>query len=141
MVAGFAGNVVPKGLSLLGLFELPAWGDPILIGAALAGIVTVAVSRLTTVTEAERRYRERLLETPPGELDEEEHRRSLRWPVVLIVGGILLMGLMVAGYALPYQSATGEAAGLRGEMVLSIACGLVLVGCGVLARWGILRRL
>ena len=138
IVAGFAGNVVPKGLALVGLIVLPVWADPILLGGALGALVTVLVSRRGAVSEAERRYRDALHRVPPAELDAAETRGTLRWPAVLIAGGILLSATMIVGYALPYRAATGEGAG---ALVLSLACGLVLVGCGLLARWAVLRRL
>ena len=41
IVAGFAGNVVPKALALLHVIVLPVWADPIIIGALLgAGVTT-----------------------------------------------------------------------------------------------------
>jgi hypothetical protein len=75
---------------------------------------------------------------PAEELDAGEIRRTLRWPTILIIGGCLLATVMVAGYALPYRAATAQGSG---ELLLSVGCGLVLVACGVLARWAILRRL
>lgn len=137
IVAGFAGNVVPKGLALVGVIALPVWADPILLGALLGAAVTVLVSRRGSVSEAEARYREALHRVPAGELDADETRRTLRWPTILMVGGILLSALMVAFYALPYRAAAGQG---TGELFLSLGCGLVLVGCGLLARWAILRR-
>ena len=138
ILAGFAGNVLPKALALLGAITLPVWADPIIIGALLGAAVTVLVSRRGTVSAAEARYRAKLHDVPAGELDANETRRTLRWPNFLIAAGVALALLMVAGYALPYRAATGEGAG---ELALSLGCGLVLVGCGLLARWAVLRRL
>ena len=138
ILAGFAGNVLPKALALLGVITLPVWADPIIIGAMLGAAVTIVVSRRGAVSAAEASYRAKLHDIPPRELDADEMRRTLRWPNFLIVVGVVLALLMVAGYALPYRAATGEGAG---ELVLSLGCGLVLVGCGVLARWAVLRRL
>ena len=142
IIAGFAGNVVPKALALLHEFELPVWADPIIIGAVIGTIVTVVVSRDGTVTQAERNFRARLHEVPSGELDVLETRRSLRWPVVLIAAGILLATAMIYFYVLPYSRATEGAGSVAGgELILSLGCGAILVACGLLARWGILRRL
>ncbi len=138
IVAGCAGNVVPKGLALLEVITLPTWADPIILGAVLGAVVTVLVSRQGIVSEAEQRYRAALHRVPAGELDEAEIRRTLRWPAILIIGGILLAALMVVGYALPYRAATGQG---TGAMLLSLGCGFVLVACGLLARWAVLRRL
>ena len=138
IVAGFAGNVVPKALALMHVIELPVWADPIIIGALLGAGVTVVVSRCGTVSEAEHRYRLALHEVPAKELDPVEMRRTLRWPWMLVVSGVALAAAMVAFYALPYRAATGQG---TGELLLSLGCGLVLVACGLLARWAVLRRL
>ncbi len=138
IVAGFAGNVVPKALALLHVIALPVWADPIILGALIGAAVTLIVSRYGTVTDAEQRYRLRLHEVPAGELDPVEIARTLRWPTLLIAGGILLAVLMVTFYAVPYRAAVGQGIG---ELLLSLGCGLVLVACGLLARWAVLRRL
>jgi hypothetical protein len=67
----------------------------------------------------------------------------LRWPTILMIGGVLLATLMIVFYALPYRAATGEAAQqlLSGELLLSLGCGFVLIACGLVARWGIVRGL
>ncbi|HEU5468881.1 MAG TPA: sodium:solute symporter family protein [Steroidobacteraceae bacterium] len=137
IVAGFAGNVVPKALALLGVITLPVWADPIILGALLGAAVTIAVSRRGTVSEAEHRYRLELHQVPGQELDAAEMRRTLRWPAILIAGGVLLAALMVAFYAFPYRAAAGQG---TGELLLSLGCGLVLVACGLLARWAVLRE-
>ncbi len=138
IVAGFAGNVVPKALALLNVIQLPTWADPIILGALLGAAVTLAVSRFGTVSEAEHRYRLALHEVPAQELDAAETRRTLRWPWLLVGSGVALAALMVAFYALPYREATGHG---TGELLLSLGCGLVLVFGGLLARWAVLRRL
>ena len=138
IVAGFAGNVVPKGLALLHVIELPVWADPIILGALLGAAVTLAVSRFGTVSDEEHRYRIALHEVPAQELDPVETRRTLRWPWLLVASGVVLASLMVTFYALPYRAATGQGSG---ELLLSLGCGLVLVACGLLARWAVLRRL
>ncbi len=138
IVAGFAGNVVPKALALLHVITLPVWADPIILGALIGAVVTLIVSRYGTVTDAEQRYRLRLHEVPARELDPVEIARTLRWPTLLIAGGILLAVLMVTFYAVPYRAAVGQG---TGELLLSLGCGLVLVACGLLARWAVLRRL
>jgi Na+/proline symporter len=143
MVAGFFGNVIPKALALGEFIALPVWADPILIGAAIGGAVTVVVSLFGSVTAAEHDYRAFLHRTPPDELDERETRRTLRWPAILIAGGALLGALMICFYALPYRWASGaETAGLAsGELWLSLGCAGVLISCGLLTRWGVKRGL
>jgi Na+/proline symporter len=143
MVAGFLGNVVPKALALGELIVLPVWADPILIGAAIGAAVTIAVSLCGSVTAAEHAYREFLHVTPPDELDERETRRTLRWPAILIAGGVLLGALMICFYALPYRRVSGGETSVlaSGELWLSLGCAAVLVACGLLTRWGVKRGL
>ena len=143
MTAGFFGNVVPKGLALIGMIALPTWADPIIIGALIGTAVTVIVSRCGTVSDAERQFRRELHEVPPAELDPQLVRQTLRWPVFLIGCGVLLAALMIACYAMPYGRAIEAETTLvaSGEFWLSVCCGFVLVTCGLLVRWGVHRRL
>jgi sodium/pantothenate symporter len=141
IVAGFAGNVVPKGLALLHVIDLPVWADPIILGGLLGAAVTLLVSKQGTVSAAEHAFRARLHRVPAEELDAEETKRTLRWPALLMAGGVLLSAVMVWFYAMPQARAAGAGRPLlaNGEWWLSIACGSVLVICGLLARRGILR--
>lgn len=144
IAVGFVGNIVPKALSLLEIIELPVWADPIIIGAVLSTVTIVLVSRSGSVSEAEREYREQLHVMPTAELDPSEIRRTLRWPKLLIGGGLLIATLMTVCYAIPYRRAASPAAGgfggdFGGELGLSLGCGLLLVACGLLARREIKR--
>jgi sodium/pantothenate symporter len=137
MIVGLVGNVVPKALALAGVIRLPVWADPIIIGAVLGTVTIVLVSRLGTVTEAERRYREWLHQVPADELDADELRRTQLWPSLLIAGGIVLATLMMVFYALPYDAAVrrDRHGFVSGEAWLSLGCGFVLIASGLVARW------
>lgn len=130
IVVGFFGNIITKALSYFGVVELPVWADPIILGAAMSTLVIVLLSRRSIVSEAEQRYRRMLHEVPAAELDPLEIRRTRRWSVILIVGGIALSLLMIYFWALPYQAATGSTGVLTGEIWVSLGCGFVLVACG-----------
>jgi hypothetical protein len=101
------------------------------------------VSLCGSVTAAEHAYREFLHVTPPDELDERETRRTLRWPAILIAGGVLLGALMICFYALPYRRVSGGETSVlaSGELWLSLGCAAVLIACGLLTRWGVKRGL
>jgi hypothetical protein len=105
--------------------------------------VTIVVSLSGSVTAAEHEYRAFLHLTPPDERDGRETRRTLRWPAILIAGGVLLGALMICFYVLPYRRATGagSAALASGELWLSLGCAGVLILCGLLTRWGVKRGL
>ncbi len=130
IVVGFFGNIITKALSYFGIVELPVWADPIILGAAMSTLVIVLVSRHGIVSDAEQRYRRMLHEVPPAELDPLEIRRTRRWSVILIFGGIVLSVLMIGFWALPYQAATETAGVLTGEVWVSLGYGFVLVACG-----------
>jgi len=137
IIAGFLGNLATNGVILLGLFDLPAIADPILVGALLSYVVIEIVSRRGQVSEREHRRRERLHEMPDAEVDHDRVRRTVLWANALMVFGVVLAGLMVAFHVLPYRRAVGGAG--TGELVLAIGVGFFLVLTGALARWGTLR--
>jgi Na+/proline symporter len=137
IVAGFLGNLATNGMILLGLFEWPVILDPILVGAVLSFLTIVLVSRQGQVSEREHRRRARLHEMPEEELDRSKVRHTVKWANMLMVFGVVVTGVMIAVYALPYGQATGSAA--IGEFGLAIVVGFFLVLTGALARWGTLR--
>jgi Na+/proline symporter len=111
ITSGFLGNTIPKVLSVMGLIELPAYLDPILIGGVISLVVVLAVSRKTIVTENERRYRLSLLNIPAEELDASEAKKTLWYASALAVFGIVMSVGMLLFYVTPYQralSVTGE---------------------------------
>ena len=141
IVVGFVTNVVPKALSLLEIIELPVWADPIIIGAILSAVTIVLVSRRGRVTEAERKYREQLHVMPSAEVDPVQLRRTLLWPKLLIAIGLGVAMAMMVFYAIPYQRAVGadSSSGVSGELLFCLCSGLLVIGCGLLARWEIKR--
>ena len=137
IIAGLAGNLVTNAVALLGWADLPVYLDPILVGALLSYLTIEVVLRRGRVTERERRRRLRLHQAPHEEIDAARLRRTLGWAVALIVFGLVMAGLMVSFYALPYRQATGGPA--TGEFLMSLAVGGFLVLTGLLAWWGTRR--
>jgi sodium/pantothenate symporter len=138
IIAGFGSNIGVNVLELLGVFDLPVYLDPIFLGAITSFAVIWIVSRCSTVTEEEHRFRDRLHQTPESELDAARVTRSMVWPKLMVTGGVAMALGLIFFYARPYQKAleaTGESA--VGELILSIGYGLLLVGSGILAHWGI----
>jgi Na+/proline symporter len=134
IVTGFVGNIVTKALSYFGFIELPVWADPIILGALMSLVTIMLVSRRGMVSEVEHRYRGELHRAPATERDAAEMRRTERWSVVLIGGGIVLTALMIVFWALPYRAAVEGAVLSSGELWVSIGCGLVLVASGLAVR-------
>jgi sodium/pantothenate symporter len=141
IVVGFVTNVVPKALSLLEIIDLPVWADPIIIGAILSTVTIVLVSRRGSVTEAEREYRALLHTMPAAERDPVELRRTLLWSKLLIGVGLGVAVIMIVFYAIPYQRAVGAnpPGGFSGELLFCLGSGLIVIACGLLARWEIKR--
>jgi Na+/proline symporter len=141
IIVGFVANVVPKALSLFEIIDLPVWADPIIIGMILSTVAIVLVSRRGAVTEAERAYRDQLHVMPDAEIDAAELRRTLLWPKLLIAAGLAVSVAMIVFYAIPYQRAVGEgtAGGISGELLFCLCGGLLVITCGLLARWEIHR--
>ncbi len=107
----------------------------------LSTVTIVLVSRRGSVTEAEREYRGQLHAIPTAEFDPVELRRTLLWPKLLIAVGFGVAVIMTVFYAIPYQNAVGAdpPSGVSGELLFCFGCGLMLIACGLLARWEIKR--
>jgi len=111
IVSGFLGNTILKLLSTMGLIELPAYLDPILVGGIISLAVVLVVSKNTRVTEIERRNREALLDIPAEELDATEAKKTLRYAYALGVFGVVMTVGMLRFYVLPYQQSVSSVAG------------------------------
>ena len=145
MVAGFAGNIATNLVSLLGGVNLPVYMDPILLGAATSFLTVIAVSKTGTVSSQEHAFREQLHHTPEDELNTKEVRRTLVWPTIIMIGGVVTMVTIAIFYAHPYRAALEsrnllEDATIDGEFVLAIGYGLVLICAGALMRWGVRKH-
>jgi len=137
IVTGLLGNLATNLVGVLGWAKLPAIVDPILVGAVLSYVTIEAVSFGGQVSEREHRRRRRLHEMPPEEYEPARLRRTLAWAAALVGFGVVLAGLMVVFYAVPYRAAVEGPA--VGAFALSIGVGLFLVATGALAWWGARR--
>lgn len=139
MLSGLVFNVVPKFFEYVGAVVFPSWANPVVIGAVASVVVTIAVSRRTLVSPAERDYLSRLHVTPAAEIDAGRTRTTLWAPALLIANGLIMPFVLLAYYVRPYQAATGTlAAGggidwLTGEALLAASWGVVYVALGLFA--------
>lgn len=144
MVAGFAGNVGTNLLSLLGGIEVPVYLDPILVGAAISYLAVALVSRNGSVSEEEHAYRRRLHVRPDAELDRNAVSRTLIWPKVMVVVGVVTMASVILFYALPYHRAVAavepDSSVFSGELAMAVGHGLIMIGISALVGWGIIRH-
>ena len=130
----------------VGVLELPSYLNPVIIGGLASLLVTLVVSRRTTVSAAEKRYLAKLHERPASEVGQRRTRITLIAPAVLIiVNGFVLPILLTVYYVLPYQRATGTltpAGSLdwaTGEMALMVSWSAIWIALGVFAIGYILK--
>jgi len=138
IVAGFAGNVVPKILSQLEIISLPVYLDPVLIGAVLSLVVILSVTRFGHVSEKEREIREQLHRMPQSEIDAKQIARTLLWPKALILAGIATTIFLIVYYVGPYTDAAESAPdAINGELIFAIGYSAMFIISGMLAYFGI----
>ncbi|MCZ6854991.1 MAG: sodium:solute symporter family protein [Gammaproteobacteria bacterium] len=145
MISGFVGNVIPKLLDTLGLIDLPTILDPFVIGAVVSLVVISTLSRVTRVTDEQRKYRLSLHVVPEEECAAKLTRHT-QWAALLLGAyGLVVTTLLVNFYIKPYQSIVGTLLDdqtvnwFTGEALHAIAWLVVLVSFSALAYWAIGR--
>ena len=137
MLSGLVFNVVPKFFEYIGVIELPSYLNPVLIGGAVSLVVTLAVSRRTSVSVEEASYLKKLHVAPAEELDPKKTRTTLLAPAILIANGLIMPYLLITYYIRPLQSATGTLSPdgslnwLTGEAILAVSWVVVYVVLGL----------
>lgn len=140
MLVGFVANIGTKLLDQAGLVSLPVYLDPFILGFIGNLICLVVISHFTRPPETAKAYFDALHQTPAEELNPAEVKKTLAWPLVVMVAGLAIIGLLLTFYAMPYAEALGhEFKLLSGESLLSIGYGLSLFGVGLLAFWQVIR--
>ena len=140
MFTGLVFNVVPKFFTYVGLLELPSFLNPVIIGGLASLVVTLVISRYTSVSEEESTYLEKLHKRPESEVGERRTRTTLIAPTVLVVvNGFLLPVFLTYSYIFPYQRASGALAPdgsldwATGEMALMLSWTVIWTGVGLFA--------
>jgi sodium/pantothenate symporter len=139
MLTGLVFNVVPKFFVFIGVIELPSYLNPVLIGGAVSLIVTIAVSRYTSVSDEEAKYLGQLHLTPADEIDDKKTRVTMLAPALLIANGLIMPVLLLVYYVRPFQQATGALSPdgsldwLSGEVMLVLSWTAVYVPLGLFA--------
>ncbi|WP_227369711.1 sodium:solute symporter family protein [Halomonas sp. M20] len=140
MLVGFVINIGAKLLDNAGMVALPVYLDPFILGFASNLICILVISRFTQPTTAALAYFEAIRRTPEEEFDPAEVKKTLVWPVVVMVSGLAIAGLLVVFYAIPYAAALGrDFSLLSGESLLSIGYGTSVFCVGLLAYWQVRR--
>ncbi|MBF7055038.1 sodium:solute symporter family protein [Halomonas sp. KAO] len=140
MLVGFVVNIGAKLLDQAGMVSLPVYLDPFILGFVTNLVCLLVVSRVTRPRDSALRYFDELHRTPEEELDPVEVNKTLAWPLVVMVAGLVIAGLLVAFYAIPYATAQGRDFHLfSGEGLLSMGYGLSVFCVGLLAFWQVKR--
>ena len=105
MVSGFMGNVIANLLTLFVGVDLPVYMDPILVGGAISLITVLLVSASGSVSLESQNFREQLHKAPPNNQDSQEIARTLIWPKMMIITGVIVVALLINFYAKPYENA------------------------------------
>ncbi|MDA0707299.1 MAG: sodium:solute symporter family protein [Proteobacteria bacterium] len=139
MLSGLVLNVVPKFFEFIEVIDLPSYLDPAIIGAVASLTVTIAVSRLTIVSEKEKSYIQKLHQAPAEEIDSKRTRTTYFASTVLIANGLIMPFVLINYYVHPYQSATGTLLPdgsldwFTGEAILALCWFALYVPLGVFA--------
>ncbi len=139
MLSGLVFNIVPKFFVFIGAIELPSYLNPVVIGAAVSLLVTIAVSYRTRASEEETLYLAKLHVTPPDEIDAKKTKLTLFAPALLVANGLIMPFLLITFYVRPYQSATGTLTPdgsldwMTGEALLALSWSVVYVSLGLFA--------
>jgi len=105
MVSGFMGNVIANLLTLFVGVDLPVYMDPILVGGAISLITVLLVSASGSVSLESQNFREQLHKAPTNNQNSQEIARTLIWPKMMIITGVIVVALLINFYAKPYENA------------------------------------
>ncbi len=145
MLSGLVFNVVPKFFEFIGMLDFPSYLNPVIIGTAMSLVVTVVVSKRTTVSHEEVSYLLKLHETPADEISAEKTRTSLFPPALLIANGVIMPFLLITYHVRPYQSATGTLSEdgsldwFAAETIIAMSWSVVWISLGIFAIKAIRR--
>jgi sodium/pantothenate symporter len=79
--------------------------DPILVGGAISLITVLLVSASGSVSLESQNFREQLHKAPTNNQDSQEIARTLIWPKMMIITGVIVVALLINFYAKPYENA------------------------------------
>ncbi|MEX2495904.1 MAG: hypothetical protein WD448_07440 [Woeseia sp.] len=139
MLSGLFFNLVPKFFEFIGVVEFPSYLNPVIIGTVVSLVVTLAVSRYTTVADEEARRLAKLHEIPAEEVSRNRTRTSLITAGVLILYVRVMPVLLIVYYVRPFQEAKGQLSAdgsidwFTGEAILAFSWFFQYVTLGLFA--------
>lgn len=140
MLVGFIVNIGAKLMDTAGILSLSVYMDPFILGFISNVACILIISRFTKPTVAALSYFKAIHQTPEEEFNPVEVKRTLIWPVVVMISGLAIAVLLVVFYAVPYAAAMGrEFSVFSGESLISLGYGLSVFCVGLLAFWQVKR--
>jgi sodium/pantothenate symporter len=140
MLVGFLINIATKLLDEFGFISLPVYLDPIVLGLFSNLACILVVSRFTTPSSKALAFLDEIRITPVEELDPVEVKKTLAWPIIVMISGVAIAAGLFLFYAVPFAQALGHTPGLlTGEGLLSLGYGAAVSAVGLLAFWQVKR--
>ncbi|MGP9545993.1 sodium:solute symporter family protein [Psychrobacter sp. AOP7-B1-25] len=140
MLVGFIVNIGTKLMDTAGIISLSVYMDPFILGFIGNVASILIISRLTKPTAISLSYFKAIHQTPEEEFNPVEVKQTLIWPIVVMISGLAIAGLLLVFYAVPYAGAMGrEFSIFSGESLLSLGYGLSVFCVGLLAFWQVKR--
>lgn len=140
MLVGFIVNIAAKLLENAGMITLTVYMDPFILGFVSNLVCILIISKFTKPTSAALAYFDTIHQTPQEEFDQAEVKKTLLWPVVIMISGIAIAILLLIFYSAPYATAIKrEFSLLSGESLLAIGYGFAVFSIGLLAFWQVTR--
>lgn len=85
-------------------FEFPIYLNSALFGGLCSVIVLLIVTKRTKPTEVERLYYQKLMILPKEERDAKELARTMKYPTILVIAGLIVVALTYLYYYRPLQA-------------------------------------
>ncbi len=140
MLVGFVVNIGAKLMDTAGMISLSVYMDPFILGLVSSIFCILVISRFTKPTVAALAYFEAIHKTPEEEFDPVRVKKTLIWPMIVMMSGLAISGLMLVFYAVPYAAAVKrEFSIFSGESLLAMGYGLAVFSVGLLAFWQVKR--
>ncbi|MED4726538.1 sodium:solute symporter family protein [Aneurinibacillus migulanus] len=104
IVVGFLGVICGESLQKFGI-ELPVYLNPVIIGVIVSSLALIIGSKFGVVTDAEKAFRENILQRPIIPEEAEEMVVTRKYPGYLMVGGFIIIIITFAFYYWPVSLA------------------------------------
>lgn len=105
MLFGFIGCATMKIIGALTSITVPIWCDSFIVGLVANILGIIIGTKLTHITEKEIQERNKLFVIPTEEMDTKEISKTKRTVAFYIVFGVILTGILLMLWVVPYKNA------------------------------------